>query len=118
MHIEICYVDGCPNVQTVQERLAVALAATGHNDVHVLLRLVDSDDDATLLQFTGSPTILVDGVDPFAGTDAQIGLSCRLYHTPDGPAGAPTINQLIRALASVGWSARGRRCVEGIWRCG
>jgi hypothetical protein len=49
--------------------------------------------------FHGSPSILVDGIDVFAGPDAGVGLSCRVYRTPDGPAGAPTIEQLRAALA-------------------
>lgn len=44
--------------------------------------------------FHGSPSILVDGVDVFAGAGAGLDLSCRLYQTPDGPAGAPSVDQL------------------------
>ena len=34
------------------------------------------------------------GVDGFAAPGAPVGLACRLYTTPDGPAGAPTLDQL------------------------
>lgn len=34
----------------------------------------------------------MNAVDAFA--DAGIGLACRVYTTPDGPAGAPTVAQL------------------------
>ncbi len=37
--------------------------------------------------------------DLFAGSDAPVGLSCRIYQTPDGPAGSPTLDQLRAALA-------------------
>ena len=47
----------------------------------------------------GSPSIQVDGVDLFAAPDAAVGLACRVYPTPDGPAGAPTVEQLRAALA-------------------
>jgi hypothetical protein len=96
--IEIRYVDGCPNVQTVQERLAAALTATGLADAHVRLRLIRTDRQAAILQFTGSPTILIEGIDPFTETDAWVGLCCRPYRTPHGLARAPTIEQLIAAL--------------------
>jgi hypothetical protein len=48
----------------------------------------------------------VDGVDVFAEPDAGVGLSCRVYRTPDGLAGAPTMEQLRAALADVGGTAR------------
>lgn len=41
---------------------------------------------------------MVDGVDPFAEADDPIGLSCRRYQTPEGPAGSPTIDQLRRIV--------------------
>jgi hypothetical protein len=50
------------------------------------------------LSFHGSPTIIVDGHDPFP-TAGQPGLACRIYQTPAGPAGAPTVEQLRSALA-------------------
>jgi hypothetical protein len=34
----------------------------------------------------------------FAEPDAGVGLSCRVYRTPDGLAGAPTVVQLRTAL--------------------
>jgi len=40
----------------------------------------------------------VDGVDIFADADAPVGLSCRVYQTPDGPAGSPTLEQLRAAM--------------------
>jgi hypothetical protein len=46
----------------------------------------------------GSPTILVDGVDPFAGASMEASLSCRLFETPDGVDGTPTVEQLIEAV--------------------
>ena len=44
---------------------------------------------------------LVNGVDPFA-TDADPvgGLSCRVYQTPGGPAGSPTLDQLREVLTA------------------
>ncbi len=51
--------------------------------------------------FTGGippTTVLVDGVDPFADASAPVGLSCRVFRTPDGLRGAPTVEQLVRVL--------------------
>jgi hypothetical protein len=44
--------------------------------------------------FRGSPSILVNGTDAFPDPSAPFGLSCRNYATPDGFAGAPTLDQL------------------------
>jgi len=42
----------------------------------------------------GSPTILVGGVDPFAGVDGPLSLACRLYRGIAGVEPAPTVEQL------------------------
>lgn len=59
---------------------------------------MDTLEAAQRVGFRGSPTILVDGRDPFASGDEPVGLSCRVYATPDGPAGAPTTDQLREVL--------------------
>lgn len=68
----------------------------GRADVTVALERVDTAEDAQRLGFRGSPTILVDGDEPFA-EGAEVGLARRLFSTPDGPQGAPTVDRL-RAL--------------------
>ena len=59
---------------------------------------IDSPEAAERFGFRGSPTVLVDGVDPFASADAPVGLACRVYETPDGRAGSPTLAQLREVL--------------------
>lgn len=72
-------------------------------DLRVTRRLVETPEEADRVDFRGSPTILVDGVDPFADeSDPVGGLSCRVYETADGPAGSPTLDQLRRAFATRG----------------
>ena len=52
---------------------------------------------------TGSPTILLDGVDPFAAAGAAPTVSCRIYRGPDGAAdGAPSVQDLTAALSAAG----------------
>jgi len=60
--------------------------------------LVETFDEAERVGFHGSPSILIDGVDPFAdaGAGAGIGLACRINQTPDGPAGAPNSSSCAR----------------------
>jgi hypothetical protein len=97
MNIDILYFNDCPPWKIADERLA-AIAAE-RSDITVTHHLVESVDEAERLGFHGSPSILIDGVDAFAEAAAGIGLSCRLYQTPEGPAGAPTVEQLRSAIA-------------------
>lgn len=97
MNIDILYFNDCPHWKIADERLA-AIAAE-RSDITVTHHLVESVDEAERLGFHGSPSILIDGVDAFAEAAAGVGLSCRLYQTPEGPAGAPTVEQLRSAIA-------------------
>ena len=96
MDVSLLYFDHCPNWKVADQRLA-AIAAE-RPDVVVTRHRVETVEEAERLRFHGSPSILVDGVDVFAEPDAGAGLSCRVYRTPDGLAGAPTIEQLRDAL--------------------
>jgi hypothetical protein len=98
MDVEVRIVEGCPNLPVIRQRLAVALVAAGRGDVHVRLRVVRTSADAEALRFTGSPTLLIDGVDPFPERHAVVGLSCRLYRTAAGVSGSPSVEQLTAAL--------------------
>ncbi len=98
MDIALLYFDGCPNWEQAAEHLN-SLAGE-FLDLNVTHRLVDTDADALRVGFHGSPSILIDGVDVFAPKVAPVGLSCRMYQTPDGPAGSPTIGQLRDALTA------------------
>ena len=99
VEVELLFFDDCPNWQAANTRF-MALADE-FPDATVTHHLVDTLDEAERVGFRGSPTILVNGVDPFATeSDPVGGLSCRVYQTPDGPAGSPTLDQL-RVVLSV-----------------
>ncbi len=97
MAITLLYFDDCPNWKIADERLAAIAAERA--DLRVSRHLVETLEEAERVGFHGSPSILVNGVDVFADPDAGVGLSCRVYRTPDGLAGAPTVDQLRAALA-------------------
>lgn len=95
--ITLRYFDGCPNWRTAEERIARVLAELPAVEARLLRERVETPEDAERLGFRGSPTVLIDGHDPFpAGT---IGLSCRVYRTERGVEGSPSLQQLRRALA-------------------
>lgn len=96
MDVVLQYFDDCPNWKRTATHLD-ALAAEVPGLV-VSLQRVETTEEAERLNFRGSPSILVDGVDPFAPDDAPAGLACRVYPTPHGPAGSPTLEQLRTAI--------------------
>ena len=100
VHVTLRYFDGCPSWRTADERVREALERTGRTDVELRYERVETQADAERLAFVGSPTILVDGVDPFAVADAPSGLACRVYPTPEGLRGCPTVDQLVAVLAA------------------
>ncbi|MGE3194640.1 MAG: thioredoxin family protein [Microbacteriaceae bacterium] len=97
MEIVLQYFDGCPNWKVAQERLD--LIAAERPDIVVSRQLVETLDHAEQLGFHGSPSIIIDGSDPFADPDTGVGLGCRIYRTPDGLAGAPSLEQLRAAVS-------------------
>ncbi|MCP9001520.1 thioredoxin family protein [Pseudarthrobacter sp. RMG13] len=102
MRIELLYIDECPNLAMVQERLESALAALGHSDIPVTMRLLESAADTAGTGFAGSPTITLNGSDIFPAGARADDLACRIYATPSGLAGVPTISQIAEALKNNG----------------
>ena len=96
--ITVRYIDGCSNWRRTYQLLHKLLATAGHEHTTVGLERVETPEDAERLRFVGSPTILLDGRDPFEA-NGKYGVSCRIYWTPDGPSGSPTKDQLREVLA-------------------
>ncbi|GAA1451444.1 hypothetical protein GCM10009641_85850 [Mycobacterium cookii] len=99
MEVELLYFDGCPNWAVADERIAEAAELVSREDLTVHRREIETEQEAIAVGFTGSPTILVDGQDPFATGDGRVGLACRVYSTPHGLAGSPSVAQLVDALS-------------------
>ncbi|SRR6266508_29461 len=95
VRVEVLYFEGCPHWQTTADRLTALQAEMGFE---LRRQPVATLEEAERLGFRGSPTIRVNGVDPFAPDDAPIGFACRIYETPAGPAGSPTIEQLRKVI--------------------
>jgi hypothetical protein len=98
VRVTLRYFDDCPNWQTADANLRQALDATGHGDVSVDHEKIETAEAAERLGFIGSPTVLIDGSDPFATPGAPVGLACRIYRTPEGMRGWPTVEQLSDVL--------------------
>ena len=95
MRIDILYVRDCPNRATARERVHAALDHASATAT-VSETEVANAHDAALLGMRGSPTILIDGRDPFGGEEPSV--SCRRYPTAAGIDGAPSVEQLLEIL--------------------
>jgi len=98
VEITLQYFDGCPNWTVAATRLAEI--AQDQPDLTVKRLLVESVEQAEAIGFRGSPSMVVNGADLFPDPNATVGLACRIYVTPDGLAGAPTMEQLRSALSA------------------
>lgn len=97
MRLEILRVPDCPNAAVLDIRLAELIA--GRPDIQLRSQVVTVEEEAARLGMTGSPTLLIDGADPFARPGQQPSISCRLYPDDHGqPGPAPTLGQLREAL--------------------
>jgi hypothetical protein len=97
MEIDLLYFRDCPHRTLAREHLDVALTRTQRTAV-IREHEVDSREEAALVGMRGSPTILIEGRDPFADSAGAAELACRLYRTTAGSSGAPTVDQIVEAL--------------------
>jgi len=113
MQIKILYFSGCPSWETAAARVRAVLAELGRADVAMQ---VEDVQQASLVpsEWAGSPTLLLDGRDPFAAADGpRAGLAidggrdsamardaCRIYVTETGIAGSPSLDQLRTVLTA------------------
>jgi hypothetical protein len=90
MELTVLVVPACPHTAPLRERLTLALE--GRDDGTVTWREVTDPEEAEHLGMHGSPTLLVDGTDPFARPGEEPSLSCRVL-------GLPSLDRLRRAVA-------------------
>jgi hypothetical protein len=90
MEIVVLYVAGCPNRRLARAHVDRALAQAGLAAA-IQEQEVRTTEEAARLGMRGSPTILVNGHDPFGAADDSTVLACRL-------TGPPTVEQLVEAL--------------------
>lgn len=97
--VTLLHAADCPHWRTVADHLSTLATEI---ELTVETRVVSTIDEAAATGFRGSPTLLVDGVDPFADRRSPVSLSCRLYPTPEGLRGSPSLDMLRGVLTSDG----------------
>lgn len=100
MEITLQYFDGCPNWTKADELLQVL--ARENPSLEVRTQRIATPAEADASRFYGSPSFLIDGKPLFELPDSTPGLACRVYQTPSGLAGSPTLEQLRAAIDAAG----------------
>ena len=84
MKVEILHVAGCPHAIPALHLVQKTLKQEGLK-AEVQALLVETEQEAQTLRFSGSPTIRVDGEDVEPILEPQFSLGCRLYRNPVNP---------------------------------
>jgi hypothetical protein len=99
VELTVLAIPDCPGAALLEERLAAA--TRGLPGVRVTRLVITGQAQAVKASMHGSPTLLVDGTDPFARPGQQAALACRLYQQDDGSlAPAPPASELHRVLST------------------
>ena len=100
MRVEMVFFDGCPSHERLLPRVRELAKMAG---AELVLRRVETPDEAERERFLGSPTVRVDGrdVEPGASARTDYGLKCRIYRSAElGQSPLPP-EQWIRAALDV-----------------
>lgn len=97
MKIELLYIDDCPSWETGLQNLKSAMQQEGIV-ADIDLVMIRDDFEAMRFKFLGSPSFLVNGNDLWHETRETFALSCRVYPTPEGIKGWPTVEMLREKL--------------------
>lgn len=107
MDVEMLVVPDCPNESGALSMVRLALQRLGLTAQPVRITVVASQEQAAERGFVGSPTILIDGIDPFAVPGQVPAVACRVYSTPNGLSGVPPFVGIVTALAAARDGRRG-----------
>lgn len=98
VQIEVLYTPDDENAGLLVDLVEQVVADQGL-DAAIQYTVIKSDKQAFEHQFIGSPTIRIDGVDPWPIPNAPAGMRVRLFFTDQGPVDYPTYDMLVEALA-------------------
>jgi hypothetical protein len=97
MEITLLYFDGCPSWQNALENLQTAIKEEDL-DASIKQVVVDSDKKAADTKFLGSPSFQIDGRDLWPEERSSYSMNCRIYRTPEGLKGWPTVKMFRQKL--------------------
>ncbi len=99
MKIELLFVSDCPNYLETWSILEDVLQAEGFGARIEMIR-VQTEEEAQKLQFSGSPTIRIDGrdIEDLGESEPQYTLGYRRYKGGAGPRGLPSRALIHKAV--------------------
>lgn len=102
IEIDFLYWEECPSHERALQLLEEVIEQEGV-EAEIRIQRVDTEDDVQRLQFPGSPTIRVEGVDIDEASGDFIGFTCRAYRQPNGKISPlPSRETIIAALRRAG----------------
>ena len=95
MDVELLVVADCPHEQPAACLLRSALDDVGLTAMEFEVTVIATHEEAERRGFGGSPTILLNGDDPFRRPGQPASVACRIY---PGGGGLPDLRALRQAL--------------------
>ncbi len=102
MDVELLAIADCPHTAAAADLLRQRLTELGMPGQPVRITVITDDVHARERGFPGSPTFLIDGVDPYGQPSQPAALACCLYDTPAGRRPIPDATRLRHALSAAG----------------
>lgn len=100
MQISLLYFDGCPSWRTALQNVQKVIDVD-KIPAEIHLRKIESPEQAQQERFLGSPSFRVNGIDLWPEERDHYTLSCRVYQTPEGLKGTPSIEMLREQLKAL-----------------
>ena len=94
------YFEDCPNHEIAWQNLTAALKEL-HWSPEIEKILIEDDIQVDHYSFQGSPSIKFNGVDLWEEKQAEYHMGCRVYKTPTGLTGSPTVEMLVKRLTDM-----------------
>ena len=98
--IELLYFEDCPSWKIALKNLEEINRDRNITD-EIYLISVETNEEAVRHEFTGSPTIKVNGKDIFPTNHKNYALGCRIYNTPEGFKGYPTKEMISKKMSKL-----------------
>jgi uncharacterized protein YlaN (UPF0358 family) len=95
VNVDLLVIPDCPNADRAEALLRTALDDVGLGRIPIRVAVIETQEQAVSRDFLGSPTIRIDGRDPFAQPELPSALACRVY---PGASGLPDLRDLRQAL--------------------
>ncbi|MDA8276831.1 MAG: hypothetical protein M0Z45_01335 [Actinomycetota bacterium] len=98
--VKVLHTVDCPNLEPLLDLID---QLSDQFQLEVEVKLIATEEEGRENDFHGSPTVLLNGIDPFTSSESEFGLSCRIYldQSSGERVGFPTKDMLHLALQAL-----------------